>query len=161
MKAGRSLVLALLVWEDLGSCESWTKTCYPSGKASVNSFGWPISWVGQSLRDFQGRANSVSRVVSLRFGTCRPALWLCEGRGQKRVNGQCLPLHLGGSCPPALALVLDTSVPPCMPLGPFKCYPCAGAQREWVWISLYVGSSRGTAWDFRSFFYWLTPSLCL
>ena len=38
-----------------------------------------------------------------------------------------------------------------------SCYPGTGAQRERVWISPCVGSSRGTAWDSRSFFYQLYP----
>ena len=37
------------------------------------------------------------------------------------------------------------------------CYPRAGVQREWVWVSPCVGSLRGTAWDSRSLFHWLSP----
>ena len=47
-------------------------------------------------------------------------LW---GRVQKRNNGLCLPFCLGESCPSALALLSDTSVPPCMPLVFFKLLP--------------------------------------
>ena len=39
---------------------------------------------------------------------------------QKRVNGLCPPFCVGESCPPALALMPDTSVPFRMPLVPFK-----------------------------------------
>ena len=39
-----------------------------------------------------------------------------------------------------------------------RCYPSAGAQREWIWVSSYVGSLRGTAWDSSSFFHWLIQS---
>ena len=38
-----------------------------------------------------------------------------------------------------------------------SCYPGAGAQREWVWVSPCVGSLGGTAWDSSSVFYWLCP----
>ena len=41
---------------------------------------------------------------------------------------------------------------------PSSCYPSAGAQRGWVWVSSCVGSLRGTFWDSRGFFYWL--NLC-
>ena len=34
-----------------------------------------------------------------------------------------------------------------------SCYSGAGAQREWVRISLCTDSLRGTAWDFRIFFH--------
>ena len=36
-------------------------------------------------------------------------------------------------------------------------YPGTGAQREYVRVSLYVGSLRRTAWDSRIFFHWLNP----
>ena len=48
---------------------------------------------------------------------------LCQGKVQKRENCLCLPFCLGESCPPALALVPDTSVPPCIPQLPFKLLP--------------------------------------
>ena len=51
------------------------------------------------------------------------ALWLCGRRAQKRDNGLCPPFCLGESCLTALALMPDTSVPPCMPLVPFKLLP--------------------------------------
>ena len=41
--------------------------------------------------------------------------------GEKRYNGLCPPLCVGESCPPALALMPDTSIPPCMPLIP-RCW---------------------------------------
>ena len=45
------------------------------------------------------------------------------GRGKKRYNGHLLQFCLGGSCPPALALMPDTSIPPHMPLVFFKVLP--------------------------------------
>ena len=39
-------------------------------------------------------------------------------------------------------------------------YLSIGAQKEWVWVSLCVGSLMATAWDSRSFFYQLNPHWC-
>ena len=47
-------------------------------------------------------------------------LWLCAGRVQKMENGLYPPFCLGEVCPPALALMLDTSLSPCMPLFSLK-----------------------------------------
>ena len=41
----------------------------------------------------------------------------------KSNNSLCLPFCLGESCPPAFALMSDTSVPPHTPLVPFKSLP--------------------------------------
>ena len=49
-----------------------------------------------------------------------------QGRAQKRSNDHCLHFCLGGSCPPALVLMPDTSVPPCKPVVPYKVLP-------WCW----------------------------
>ena len=38
-----------------------------------------------------------------------------------------------------------------------SCYCCPGAQREWVWVNLRVGFSRGMVWDSTSFFHQLSP----
>ena len=67
----------------------------------------------------------------------------------------CLPFCLRESCPPALALMSDTSVPPCMPRVPFNLPP-------WCWSSEGVCQSKfmcglRTAWDSRSFFQLLYP----
>ena len=40
---------------------------------------------------------------------------------------------------------------------PSSCCPGAGAQKEWVWVSLCMGSLRGSAWDLSSFFHQLNP----
>ena len=56
-----------------------------------------------------------------------PAFWLCGSVGEGSEKGQWpLPtfLCLGESCSPALTLMPDTSVLPCMPLVPFKLLPC-------------------------------------
>ena len=57
---------------------------------------------------------------------CRLHCGFVWERAQKRYNGHCLQFCMGGSCPPALALMPDTSVPPCVPLVPFKVLP-------WYW----------------------------
>ena len=51
-------------------------------------------------------------------------------RAQKRDSGHCLKFCPGGSCPPALALMLDTLVPPYMPLVPFKVLPQCWSPEE-------------------------------
>ena len=43
-----------------------------------------------------------------------------------------------------------------MPLGPLKLLPCCWSSKG-VWLGPCVGSLRGTAWDSKSFFYWLNP----
>ena len=50
-------------------------------------------------------------------------LALSRGRAKKRDNDLCPPFYLRESCPPAPALMPDTSVPPCMSLVPFKLLP--------------------------------------
>ena len=65
------------------------------------------------------------------------ALWLWQGRVQKNL---CLPFFVGESCPPGLALMSDTSVPPCMPLVPFKLIPQC-------WSSEGVSLSK-SVWEF-------------
>ena len=44
-------------------------------------------------------------------------------RAEKRYNGYCLQFCLGESCPPALILMPDTSLPPHIPLMPLKMLP--------------------------------------
>ena len=93
--------------------------------------------VGHKLRhrisgDLQGGANSVSHVGTV--SDMAPACQLCGsvgGRVQNRDNGLCLLFCLGESYPPALALMSNTSVPPCVSLVPFNHpTPHAEAQRE-------------------------------
>ena len=61
------------------------------------------------------------------------ALW---GEGSEEGQSPLPPLCLGESCPPAVALMLlVTSVPPSMPLVPFKLLP-------WCWSSEGVSLSR-------------------
>ena len=59
------------------------------------------------------------------------------GRAQKRYNVHCLQFYLGESCPPALALMPSTSVPPRRPLVPFKLLP-------WCWSPEWVTLNKST-----------------
>ena len=56
-------------------------------------------------------------------------------RAQKRDSGLCPPFCLVESCLPALALMPDTSAPPCVPLVSFKLRP-------WCWSSEGVSLSK-------------------
>ena len=67
----------------------------------------------------------------------------------------CQQFSLRECCPPSLALMPDTSVPPCMPWCLSSCCPCTRVKQEWVWISLCVGPLIGTAWESSSLFHWL------
>ena len=66
----------------------------------------------------QGGENSVRQVDGV--SDMMPACWFCGGRAQKRNNGLCHHLCLGESCPPAVALMPDTLVPPGMSLMHFN-----------------------------------------
>ena len=117
-----------------------------------------VSWQGWSCRGYSGLDKQCELDWwSLRYGTCLLALWLCGKRVQKRDTGLCLPFCVGESCSSALSMLPYISVPPCVPQVPFKILPSAGTQREWVWVSLCVGSLRGTAWDSRNFFHQHNP----
>ena len=70
------------------------------------------------------------------------ALWLCEGRVQKRDNGLCSPWCQTLQFFPVCHWWL------------WSCYTSEWV-REWIWVSPCVGSLRDTAWDSRSFFHWL------
>ena len=104
--------------------------------------------------DLQDRANSVSQVCSFRYGTYLPALWLCWGEGSEKGQWP-LPFCLKDSCPPAPALMPDTSVPPCMPLVPLNLLP-------WCWSSEGVSLSKSMCGFFKgncssNFFHQLNP----
>ena len=85
-----------------------------------------------------------------------PTYWLCGSLAEGFRKGTMSSAHLS---------VWEKALPQLLPwcqTFPFlfvcNCclsshYPSAGAQREWVWVSLSVGSLRGTAWDSRSFFH--------
>ena len=79
------------------------------------------------------------------------------GESSERDNGLCLPFCLRGSCPPALALMPDTSVPARMQLAPFKPLPqCWSSQRVNLSKSL-CGVFKRNCLGLQSFFHWLTP----
>ena len=87
------------------------------------------------------------------------ALW---GKVQKRDNGLCPPFSVWEKAVPQHSpwcQILQFFPVCCWCLS--SCYPVAGAQREWVWVSLCVDCLRGTAWDLRSFFHQLNLHWCL
>ena len=97
-----------------------------------------VSWVGKSLKGSPGWGKQYLPVWWIFiYDTCLLALWLCGV--QKQDNGFCLLFCLGESCLLATALMVDTSVPPCMSLCLSSCYPDAGTQREWVWVIPCMG----------------------
>ena len=73
---------------------------------------------------------------------CLPCLWLCPGRAQKRDNSLFPPFCLRENCPPAPILMPVTSVPPCMPLVPFKLLP-------WCWSSEQVSLNKSICGFFK------------
>ena len=72
--------------------------------------GVPISWVGQSLSDLHGRANSVSKVDGI--SGMIPACWLCGfvGRGLRKGTLTSACLTIGEKAVPSSSY---------MPLVPF------------------------------------------
>ena len=76
----------------------------------------------------QGISRAGQTVLARLMGVSDMAL--CGERVQERDNGLRPLFCVGESCPPALALMPDTSVSPSMPLVPFNYYPSAGAQRD-------------------------------
>ena len=75
------------------------------------------------------------------------------GEGSEKGKWPLLAFPLGESCPPALIWCQILHFLPVCHCCLSSCYPGAGPQREWVWVSLCVGSLGGTAWDSRSFFH--------
>ena len=72
------------------------------------------------------------------------ALWV---RVQKRDNGLCLSFCWEKSFPQLLPWFQIPPLPAECHWHPLSCHHSAGDQREWVWVSLCVGSLKGTAWD--------------
>ena len=118
-------------------------------------------WVGQHIwwTESQG-ISRIGQTVLARYivSDMVPTCQLCGcvgGRVQKRGNGLCLPFCLKDSCPPAPALMPDTSVPPCMPLVPLNLLP-------WCWSSEGVSRSKSMCGFFKgncssNFFHQLNP----
>ena len=82
------------------------------------------------------------------------ALWICGGRAQKgTLASACLSVWEKAAPQFWLLCQILKFLPICLS----NCYPGAGAQREWVWVSPCLGFLRVTAWDSRSVFHWLNP----
>ena len=111
----------LLFGENLEKSEAWVKTSHSYGKAMETA--WVVLKAGWSRTsgNHLGGANSMSQVDGV--SDVELACWLCGDKALKRKNGLCQPFFLGKRCPPALALMLDNSVPPYMPLMPFIMLP--------------------------------------
>ena len=92
--------------------------------------------MGRASWDLQGGANSVSQVA--RVSDSAPTCQLCDSIGGgfriETMASACLSVWV------VLALMPDTSVPPCMPLVPFKLLP-------WCWSSEGVSLSK-FVWGF-------------
>ena len=82
-----------------------------------------------------------------------PACWVCDGEGSEKGQWP-MPAFLSvRKLCQVRALMPDTSVPPCMPLVPFKLLPwCWSSEGVSLSMRPCVGSLKGTAWDSRSFF---------
>ena len=74
--------------------------------------GLKVGWGGAS-RNHEGEAHSVSQAGGVSDAV--PARWFCWEWAKKKKNGLCQHFCLGESCLPALALMPDTLVSPCMP----------------------------------------------
>ena len=99
--------------------------------------------MGQSLWESPMRFTVLARLMGV--SDMAPACQLCWGKGLEK--GQ----------QPLLSLMPETSVPPFIPLVPFKLLPQCWSSREWVWAGKSVRGLRGTAWGSSSFFHKLNP----
>ena len=104
----------------------------------------------------QGGENSVSQVDGV--SDMAPACWVCDGEGSEKGQWP-MPAFLSvRKLCQVRALMPDTSVPPCMPLVPFKLLPwCWSSEGVSLSMRPCVGSLKGTAWDSRSLFQQLNP----
>ena len=112
-----------------------------------SSFGGPISWVGQSLGILKVGQTVLARLME-------SLIWQQPG-GSVALHGEGLEKGQW----PLLAPMPDTSASPNIPLVPFKLPPWSWSSEEVKseYVNLYVGSLRGTASGFRSFFRQLNP----
>ena len=81
---------------------------------------------------------------------------LC-GEDSANGHGLCPPFCLRETCLQLLPWCQTLHYLPVCHWYLSNCYPSAGAQREWVWVSPCVDSLRGTAWDSRNFRHQLNP----
>ena len=77
----------------------------------TNPFLGPSSWLHPaSSGDLQGRTTVLARLMECQIWHPPAGSVALRVRVQKRDNGLCPPFCLGESCPPALALMPDTSI---------------------------------------------------
>ena len=104
------------------------------------------AWVGPDVGwcrasgNHQGRANSVSQVDrdSDMVSTC----WLCRGGLSKRTMASASICAWVQAAPPAVTLMLDNSVSPCIFLVPFKLLPQH-------WSSEFMGPRKSMCGPFK------------
>ena len=95
-------------WWSMSPDQLWMAWAIPMEKLLLTA----VYWVWWSLRGSPGQGKQCDPGWwSLRYGTHLLAVWLCP------------PFYLGERCPPALTLMPDTSVPPCMSMVSFKLLP--------------------------------------
>ena len=138
----------LLVSENLVKSEVRAKRNHLYGKVAGNSLGGHESWLGQSLRNHQGRANSVSQADGVSH--ILMALWLYGGRVQKRNSGLWQHFCLGESCFLVLTLLPDSWLPSHMSLMPFKLLPLHSSTEGMNWSEYVHGSFKRITWDSKS-----------
>ena len=108
---GASWNQMLLVWENLGRSEAWTKTSHSYGKNHWKQLGWALKLSGEGPQGIIGVEQCEPGWWSLIYGTHLPALSLSGESAQKRNNGLCQHFCLRESFPQLIALMPDNPVP--------------------------------------------------
>ena len=141
----------LLVWEDLGSCDTWSRPAIHMDKPPLTT------WVGMYFGwDWVSGVSRVGKMV-LKKSYMAPTCWLHGSMRGGFKKGTVASAHLSVWEKAIHQLLPWFQTLQFLPL----CHPITEAQREWFWVSPCVGSFRGTALDSRNFFYWLNTHWCL
>ena len=141
---GASWNQMLLVWENLGRSEAWTKTSHSYGKNHWKQLGWALKLSGEGPQGIIGVEQCEPGWWSLIYGTHLPALSLSGESAQKRNNGLCQHFSLGESCSSSFCLdtgQFSSSAYVSGALWAAYCL-CAGAESKWVWIIPCAGPLR-------------------
>ena len=77
-------------------------------------------------------------------------IWHFWERAPKRNSGLCEHFSVGESCPPAHALMLDSSFPPCMPLMSFNLLPPHWSSKGMSLSRSMHGPCKRNCWDSSS-----------
>ena len=111
--------------------------------------GGPVSWVEWSLRESPG-LGSPSQLMESQIwhpSASSVALWFRGGRVQRRDNGLCPPF-----CPPALALMPNTSASSCIPQMLFKLLPQFWSSEGVSLSNSICGFFKRNCWVLQRFF---------